>query len=96
MSPADFIIRVLDALVQTTMGFVIGRLVLDFLVRDKQDNFFYGLVRKPTDWLFNGITRVIPKLPYLVVAVLALALLFVLRIALNQVYLVVFGLPASI
>jgi hypothetical protein len=94
MSPTEFIIRVLDAVVQTTMGFVIGRVALDFLVRDKQDNFFYGLVRKPTDWLFNGITRIIPKLPYLLVAVLALVLLFVLRIAINQLYLVFFGLPA--
>jgi uncharacterized protein YggT (Ycf19 family) len=85
MTTLDFALRALDAIVQVTMGFVIGRVVLELLIGPRE-NFFLDMLRKPTDPIFGLVRRAAPRANYLVVAALAMLVLFTVRIAIRQLH----------
>lgn len=90
----DFLIRALDLIVNTTIAFVLGYLFITF-VSGGRSNVFTQFFDKATAIPFavvEAVTGGRARGPY-ARGLIALVILFLARVALNQIYLAVFGLP---
>lgn len=91
----EFTIRALDLVVNTTIAFVLGYAFITF-VSGGRDNVFTQFFDKATAIPFSVVEAVTggrARGPY-ARALVALVILFLARVALNQIYLAIFGLPA--
>jgi uncharacterized protein YggT (Ycf19 family) len=82
----EFILRAVDLALQVTIGFMIARIIVEILTGPRE-TFFHDLLRKPTEPFFRLVRKVIPNATYLVAGLGGLLILFLARVALNQVFL---------